>query len=154
MVNGVQVEIKYCTICKIWRPPRAYHCYNCKHCISRHDHCCPWMGGCIGRFNYPFFYLFLLLTSLNCLVVCVTSLLYLLQANQAIVLPVLICVFTGLLVWPVGGLLIYHTYLISRNVTTHEDMRASYPTMGNPFSKPTILSNFYDVLLGPFFASH
>ncbi|KAI5186832.1 hypothetical protein NEHOM01_1733 [Nematocida homosporus] len=49
-----QVE-PFCTSCGIFRPEHAFHCRDCRRCIARMDHHCPWIGNCIGEKNYPDF---------------------------------------------------------------------------------------------------
>lgn len=41
------------------KPPRAHHCKSCGTCILRLCHHCPWLGGCIGHYNYRAYFLFL-----------------------------------------------------------------------------------------------
>ena len=50
---------RYCVPCKIVRPIRTIHCYQCDICITGYDHHCPWVGKCIGRGNMCEFKCFL-----------------------------------------------------------------------------------------------
>ncbi|KIK97329.1 hypothetical protein PAXRUDRAFT_825049 [Paxillus rubicundulus Ve08.2h10] len=52
-------EYRYCSKCKIVKPPRAHHCRACGTCILKYDHHCPWIGHCVGAFNHKFFVNFL-----------------------------------------------------------------------------------------------
>lgn len=52
------IDIKYCTTCNVYRPPRAKHCSYCDNCVDRFDHHCPWTGNCVGQRNYHFFFAF------------------------------------------------------------------------------------------------
>jgi len=86
---------------------------------------------------------------INCFFVSINTILFLLQINQPLVIPIVVCIFTGLVGWTLIGLFGYHTNLISKNITTHEDLRAYYPASRNPFDRGSIAANCVDILVSP-----
>ena len=50
----------FCGECKSYPPLRSGHCKQCKRCILRRDHHCPWMGTCIGLENHFNFIIYLI----------------------------------------------------------------------------------------------
>ncbi|CAI7898674.1 unnamed protein product, partial [Closterium sp. NIES-53] len=133
VVNGHTVKVKYCDTCLLYRPPRCSHCSICDNCIEKFDHHCPWVGQCIGRRNYPFFFLFVTTTTLLCVFVFTLSAFYikllvdnsysgasgqsisLLEALGKGYMAAVLMVYTFIMVWFVGGLTGFHSFLISRN---------------------------------------
>ena len=56
---GYIIKYKFCSTCLIFVPPRSNHCRDCNNCVEKFDHHCPWLGTCVGKRNYKFFYSFL-----------------------------------------------------------------------------------------------
>lgn len=164
MINGQTVKLKYCFTCKMFRPPRTSHCSVCDNCVERFDHHCPWVGNCVGRRNYRFFYAFILSLSFltafifACVVTHLTLLsqgsnfLSALKKTPASVLELVICFFS---IWSILGLSGFHTYLVASNLTTNEDIKGSWSSKRggeasvNPYSHKSIITNCCAVLCGP-----
>ncbi|CAM4656419.1 unnamed protein product [Caretta caretta] len=132
VINKYVVKLKYCYTCKMFRPPRTSHCSVCDNCVERFDHHCPWVGNCVGKRNYRYFYAFIL--SLSFLTAFIFA-----------------CVVTHLA-------LRFHTYLVASNLTTNEDIKGSWSNkrgseFANPYSHKSILTNCCAVLCGPFHPS-
>ena len=48
-----------CPDCEVIRTPRCRHCTLCQRCVDRYDHHCPWVGICIGKRNYKYYFAFI-----------------------------------------------------------------------------------------------
>ncbi|KAF0047554.1 hypothetical protein F2P81_001187 [Scophthalmus maximus] len=145
LINQQVVKLKYCFTCKMFRPPRTSHCSLCDNCVERFDHHCPWVGNCVGKRNYRFFYTFIVsLSFLTAFIFgCVTTHLALIE--------LVICFFS---VWSILGLSGFHTYLVASNLTTNEDIKGSWSgksgeDVTNPYSHKNIFINCCYVLCGP-----
>lgn len=116
-----------CRTCQTPKYIRSKHCKETDKCYYRFDHFCPWTKTPIARANLRWFYLFLLFQF--CHLGAGLPLLYKSISNDSIELYginlsgwySLICfLWNCFLEIGVGGLLMTHTWKISKNLTTNE----------------------------------
>jgi palmitoyltransferase ZDHHC9/14/18 len=163
-VNGRDMNMKWCYTCRMYRPPRTSHCSICNNCIEQFDHHCPWVGNCVGKRNYRYFYMFLASVTVLTVYVMTLGIIHLLliaqtatmldamRATPGTCVEIMICFFS---IWSLIGLTGFHTYLIGFALTTNEDIKGSWAPVTNrkdgpnPFSKGNCCSNFGSAICGP-----
>ncbi|CAD8052043.1 unnamed protein product [Paramecium sonneborni] len=53
--NKDYFQERFCSKCKVIRPPKTNHCDNCNNCVKLYDHHFTLMSNCIGQRNYKYF---------------------------------------------------------------------------------------------------
>lgn len=159
VINGITVKVKYCDTCMHYRPPRCSHCSICDNCVDQFDHHCPWVGQCIGLRNYRFFFMFVFTATLLCLYVhgfCWVYIKMIMNSEKTTIWKAMVktpasialIIYSFLSLWFVGGLSVFHLYLISTNQSTYENFRYRYSLRNNPYNKG-IIGNFMEVFFSP-----
>ena len=167
---GFIKNYKYCGSCKIIRPGRSSHCGDCDNCVEKFDHHCPWIGGCVGKRNYKYFYFFLLTLNFLVIYMIIVSIFHIINktlnedknnkniknniialALAEVIIPLYIIIYCGLCMIFVTGLFIYHSKLILKNITTKEDLKHFYENpQGNPYirknKKVNILNSLFPLI--------
>ena len=161
-------EYKICDTCYIVRPLRSTHCGICDNCIYRFDHHCPWIGTCVGKRNYPYFFIFLILLNLFQVftaAVCIAHIVIKIlddkkiekfkfetkkQKDSALVGDVIISLY--LIIYVIltmiftTGLLLYHIKIVKNDMTTKEELKKFFRNpFGNPYQRST-KSNFSSII--------
>jgi len=145
---------KYCGTCSIIRPIRSSHCFDCDNCVEKCDHHCPWIGNCVGKRNYIYFYFFVVTFTVLLVYIegfCIAHIWkYLhdeikkndkLSSNKKrdhivavslcdVIMSLFLIIYGVVCLAFVLGLLFYHTRMVCTNTTTKEMLKKIW---NNPF---------------------
>lgn len=117
---------RMCGLCNTPKPPRSHHCSTCKRCFLKMDHHCVWLDNCVGFGNYKYFYCLLFWATFMCGFVFGATLEVLIQQlvyddlEGVSVVWLILTIFSFALGVSTLMLLGYHSYLISKGMTTIE----------------------------------
>ena len=137
-IQGHMMNINYCYTCFHFRPPRTSHCAECDNCVQNFDHHCLWMGTCVGKRNYKFFYYILSLTSICALIQSFSSVGYIINhfkhsnfksiESKYIVISLAFVIFFDIMfvIFFLFKLCYVHTSLLSKGLTFYEYIKKKY----------------------------
>jgi len=162
-VAAMDVPVKYCKTCSIWRPPRCYHCRVCDNCVETLDHHCVWLNNCVGRRNYRYFFAFVSSSTILALFLIGASLAHILvyMSREHISFGAAISkwrvpwamVIYGIVAVPYPtSLWAYHLFLMGRGETTREYLNShkfNKADRHRPFTQGNVLKNWITVLGRP-----
>ena len=149
VINGHICTLNFCYICSLFRPPRTSHCSLCDNCVERFDHHCLWLGTCIGKRNYRYFYFLTTSLNLSALFQICFSLYYIVyyakklknkeDYNKLILWGLSALSFYDLLfiIFFIGKLFFLHTWLVFNSRTFYENIKKKFRKIPgiNPFKK-------------------
>lgn len=136
-------EHHYCTICGVFRHPRARHCKYCNNCVDVFDHHCPWTGNCIGRRNYAVFFAFITSVFLSTCYMLLVDVFLLVSSFVGIhsnhplirgVASVMLLGWVGFVWMLITALLAFHIFLLLTQQTTFEYFKAKRQRQGQATS--------------------
>ena len=149
VINGHIYSLNFCYSCSAYRPPRTSHCSLCDNCVERFDHHCLWLGTCIGRRNYRYFYFLTTCINLSAIFQIGYSLYYIVNQSKKLknkenYNKLILWGFTAITLYDLlfvifftGKLFLLHTWLIFHNITFYENIKKKFKKIPgiNPFDK-------------------
>lgn len=159
VVKTHSLKIKFCETCVIYRPPRTAHCEICNACVERFDHHCPWIGVCVGKRNYKYFFGYLISLAIMLGFTAALIVITLVRYGQSeskneiihiLVINIVLAMLTLLAIGFVYLLLGVHLFLGVKSQTTSEYCKSTWDTFaGNSNRKDNCFKNFVQLLSHP-----
>ena len=149
VINGHIVTLTFCYSCSLFRPPRTSHCSLCDNCVERFDHHCLWLGTCIGKRNYKYFYTLIFCLNFSSTYQIIFSMYYIIFQikkfkNKESYSILLLLGLSGValvdllfLAFFIAKLFYLHTYLVFSSTTFYEYIKNKFKKIPkiNPFKK-------------------
>ncbi|EEP75640.1 conserved hypothetical protein [Uncinocarpus reesii 1704] len=160
---AMDVPVKYCRTCNLWRPPRCYHCRTCDNCIETLDHHCVWLNNCVGRRNYRYFFAFVSSATICAAFLLGASLTHVLvyQSREGISfrqsidkwrVPFAMVIYAAIALPYPAALWGYHLFLMGRGETTREYLNSHKFRKADrhrPFTQGNFFKNWIAILGKP-----
>lgn len=130
--HEVHEEILWCRYCRASVQLDSKHCWDCNKCVANFDHHCPWLNTCIGTRNYAWFYVaiwsFLVMLGTTSTAGCLVLVEHTRESPNPLGLDVLYVWIIGVILSVINislcfldlTLVVFHTYLCIRRITTYE----------------------------------
>ena len=150
-IKGHIINLNYCYTCFHFRPPRTSHCAECDNCVEKFDHHCLWMGTCVGKRNYKFFYYLISFVTMLCILSFISCAYYIInyfkiyynkdKSKNILTIIISLCIvgFIAImfLIFFLIKLFFLHSYLIYNGLTFYEYVKKKYfVTLGiKPYSR-------------------
>ena len=137
-IQGHMINLNFCYTCFHFRPPRTSHCAECDNCVQNFDHHCLWMGTCVGKRNYKYFYFILSLTTLSALIQSFSSIGYIVNHfkhsdfksfnSKYLIIALAFVAFFDIMfiIFFLSRLCVVHTSLLSQGLTFYEKIKKKY----------------------------
>ena len=139
--KGHMVALNYCFTCFHFRPPRTSHCAECDNCVENFDHHCFWLGNCVGKRNYRFFYWLLFLNTFLSVFEFLSGVCLIIFSVRKVfvVLILALVVFYDLMfcVFFLVKLLVIHSFLIVKGMSFYEYIKMKFKNgiENNPYNR-------------------